>query len=129
MCSWNKNNEKKLMFQGEECLQAEVQTICHAQQTLVLSTSLPHLIITTCTKGYMVSVRLLLKLCCIFSLQSCNIFVFSLSSFYQELLMNGIFKPLEGTTEGMMAMEEGTVHYVTPSGMSSVVKHYLKESG
>ncbi|TSK14633.1 Renalase [Bagarius yarrelli] len=49
-------------------------------------------------------------------------------SFYQELLSHGIFKPLEATVEGMMAMEKGTVHYVTPSGMSSIVKHYLKES-
>ncbi|XP_058262596.1 renalase [Hemibagrus wyckioides] len=50
-------------------------------------------------------------------------------SFYQELLTHGIFEPLEATVEGMMTMEEGTVHYVTPSGMSSIVKHYLKESG
>lgn len=51
------------------------------------------------------------------------------SSFYQELLTRGIFKPLEATVEGMNAMEEGTVNYVTPDGMSSVVKHFLKESG
>ncbi|MCI4384175.1 hypothetical protein PGIGA_G00035880 [Pangasianodon gigas] len=50
-------------------------------------------------------------------------------SFYQELLKHGIFKPLEATVEGMTAMEEGTVNYVTPSGTSSIVKHYLKESG
>ncbi|XP_053495434.1 renalase isoform X2 [Ictalurus furcatus] len=50
-------------------------------------------------------------------------------SFYQELLNHGIFKPLEARVEGMMAIEEGTVNYITPSGMSSVVKHYLKESG
>lgn len=43
--------------------------------------------------------------------------------------MHGIFKPLEATVEGMMAMEEGTVNYVTPFGMASIVKHYLKESG
>ncbi|XP_060795740.1 renalase isoform X2 [Neoarius graeffei] len=50
-------------------------------------------------------------------------------SFYQELLMHGIFKPLVGTVEGMMAMEDGTVNYVAPSGTSSIVKHYLRESG
>ncbi|XP_060795742.1 renalase isoform X4 [Neoarius graeffei] len=56
-------------------------------------------------------------------------FIFLLSSFYQELLMHGIFKPLVGTVEGMMAMEDGTVNYVAPSGTSSIVKHYLRESG
>ncbi|XP_026993483.1 renalase isoform X2 [Tachysurus fulvidraco] len=50
-------------------------------------------------------------------------------SFYQELLTHGVLKPLEATVVGMMAMEEGTEHYVTPSGMSSIVKHYLKEAG
>ncbi|XP_060716652.1 renalase isoform X4 [Tachysurus vachellii] len=50
-------------------------------------------------------------------------------SFYQELLTHGVLKPLEATVEGMMAMEEGTEHYATPSGMSSIVKHYLKEAG
>ncbi|KAM9462421.1 renalase isoform 1-T1 [Clarias gariepinus] len=50
-------------------------------------------------------------------------------SFYHELLTHGILKPLEATVEGMQAMEEGTENYVTPSGTSSIVKHYLKESG
>ncbi|KAF7705212.1 renalase isoform X1 [Silurus meridionalis] len=50
-------------------------------------------------------------------------------SFYQELLMHGIFKPLEATVEGMSPMEQGTIHYITPSGTSSIVKYYLKESG
>ncbi|KAI5627249.1 renalase isoform X1 [Silurus asotus] len=50
-------------------------------------------------------------------------------SFYQELLMHGIFKPLEATVEGMSPMEQGTVNYITPSGTSSIVKYYLKESG
>ncbi|XP_051959261.1 renalase-like isoform X2 [Xyrauchen texanus] len=51
------------------------------------------------------------------------------SSFYEELLAHGILKPLIAPVEGMMFKEEETVNYVTPSGVSSIVKHYLKESG
>ncbi|XP_030631552.1 renalase isoform X2 [Chanos chanos] len=51
------------------------------------------------------------------------------SSFYEELLDHGILKPLETTVEGMMSKEEGLLNYVTPMGVSSIVKHYLKESG
>lgn len=40
------------VFQGEECLQAEVQAIYFAQWTSVLSTLLPHHIIPKFTKGY-----------------------------------------------------------------------------
>ncbi|XP_026869228.2 renalase isoform X1 [Electrophorus electricus] len=50
-------------------------------------------------------------------------------SFYEELLLHGIIKPLEATIEGLISNEEGSVNYVTPSGVSSIVKHYLKESG
>ncbi|XP_026869236.2 renalase isoform X5 [Electrophorus electricus] len=49
-------------------------------------------------------------------------------SFYEELLLHGIIKPLEATIEGLISNEEGSVNYVTPSGVSSIVKHYLKES-
>lgn len=49
--------------------------------------------------------------------------------FYDELLLNGIFKPLHTTVEGFMTKEEGIANYVTPFGMSSIVKHYLRESG
>ncbi|XP_056325596.1 renalase isoform X2 [Danio aesculapii] len=51
------------------------------------------------------------------------------SSFYEELLAQDILKPLSAPVEGMMLKEEGMVNYVTPHGISSIVKHYLKESG
>ncbi|ROL48453.1 Renalase [Anabarilius grahami] len=51
------------------------------------------------------------------------------SSFYEELLAQDILKPLIAPVEGMMSKEEGIVNYVTPHGVSSIVKHYLKESG
>lgn len=54
--------------------------------------------------------------CCIFS-------------FYEELLAQDILKPLVAPVEDMMSKEEGIMNYVTPHGVSSIVKHYLKESG
>uniref|UniRef100_A0A8B9J7W6 Renalase, FAD-dependent amine oxidase n=1 Tax=Astyanax mexicanus TaxID=7994 RepID=A0A8B9J7W6_ASTMX len=48
--------------------------------------------------------------------------------FYEELLQHDILKPLEATMEGMMLKDEASINYVTPSGMSSIVKHYLRES-
>lgn len=50
-------------------------------------------------------------------------------SFYEELLANGILAPLVTSVEGMMSKEEGLKNYVTPNGVSSIVKHFLKESG
>ncbi|XP_041939454.1 renalase isoform X2 [Alosa sapidissima] len=50
-------------------------------------------------------------------------------SFYEELLAHGILCPLVSSVEGMMSREEGLTNYVTPKGVSSIVKHYLKESG
>ncbi|XP_062859258.1 renalase isoform X2 [Trichomycterus rosablanca] len=78
----------------------------------VLSTSLLHHIMPKLTKAL-----------------QCSHFHLSASSFYEELLGNGIFKPLEATVEGMMMKDEGSINYVTPLGVSSIVKHYLKESG
>ncbi|CAL8284133.1 unnamed protein product [Merluccius merluccius] len=37
-------------------------------------------------------------------------------------------RPLEATVEGLRD-QEGTKNYVTPAGMSSIAKHFLKESG
>nr|XP_051679315.1 renalase isoform X3 [Oryctolagus cuniculus] len=48
--------------------------------------------------------------------------------FYDELLDHGILKPLTAHIEGMV-MKEGDCNFVAPQGISSVVKHYLKESG
>ncbi|XP_043836890.1 renalase isoform X1 [Dromiciops gliroides] len=49
-------------------------------------------------------------------------------SFYDELLTQGILKPLTSPVEGMM-VKEGDLNFVAPQGISSIVKHYLKESG
>nr|XP_056705250.1 renalase isoform X2 [Euleptes europaea] len=49
-------------------------------------------------------------------------------SFYEELLSHGVLKPMTATVEGM-AVKEGVENFVTPQGISSIVKHYLNESG
>uniref|UniRef100_A0AAY4DB29 Amine oxidase domain-containing protein n=1 Tax=Denticeps clupeoides TaxID=299321 RepID=A0AAY4DB29_9TELE len=49
-------------------------------------------------------------------------------SFYEELLKRGLLKPLAAPVEGMLLREEGLKNYVTPLGVSSIVKHYLRES-
>ncbi|XP_072485072.1 renalase isoform X8 [Notamacropus eugenii] len=49
-------------------------------------------------------------------------------SFYDELLTQGVLKPLTSPIEGMV-VKEGDCNFVAPQGMSSIVKHYLKESG
>ncbi|XP_055031548.1 renalase isoform X3 [Misgurnus anguillicaudatus] len=50
------------------------------------------------------------------------------SSFYEELLAQDILKPLVAPVEGMMLKDDGIVNYVTPRGVSSIVKHYLNKS-
>ncbi|XP_066205661.1 renalase isoform X1 [Saccopteryx leptura] len=49
-------------------------------------------------------------------------------SFYDELLAHGILKPLTSPIEGMV-VKEGDSNFVAPQGVSSIIKHYLKESG
>ncbi|XP_068957884.1 renalase isoform X2 [Petaurus breviceps papuanus] len=49
-------------------------------------------------------------------------------SFYDELLLHGILKPLTSHIEGMV-VKEGDCNFVAPQGTSSIVKHFLKESG
>ncbi|MBN3302750.1 RNLS Renalase, partial [Amia calva] len=49
-------------------------------------------------------------------------------SFYEELSKHCILKPLTAPVEGMMIKDEGICNYVTPLGVSSIVKHYLRES-
>ncbi|XP_036383685.1 renalase isoform X1 [Megalops cyprinoides] len=49
-------------------------------------------------------------------------------SFYEELLAREILKPLVAAVEGMNVKEEGLRNFVTPKGVSSIVKHYLRES-
>ncbi|XP_069756738.1 renalase isoform X2 [Narcine bancroftii] len=48
-------------------------------------------------------------------------------SFYEELLSQGILKPLLSCMEGM-AIKEGIHNYVAPRGISSIVKYYLGDS-
>ncbi|CAM4594000.1 unnamed protein product [Caretta caretta] len=48
-------------------------------------------------------------------------------SFYEDLLAHDVLKPLTAPVEGMV-MEEGSHNFVTPQGISSIVKHYLTES-
>jgi renalase len=49
-------------------------------------------------------------------------------SFYDELLAHGILKPLTWPIEGMN-MKEGDCNFVAPQGVSSIIKHYLRQSG
>ncbi|XP_006880380.1 PREDICTED: renalase [Elephantulus edwardii] len=49
-------------------------------------------------------------------------------SFYDELLAQGILKPLTSPIEGMV-IKDGDSNFVAPRGVSSIIKHYLKESG
>ncbi|XP_015256723.1 PREDICTED: renalase [Cyprinodon variegatus] len=50
------------------------------------------------------------------------------SNFYAELLSAGLLQPLTCHIEGLQH-KEGNKDYVTPLGMSSLVKHFLSESG
>ncbi|KAM6184821.1 renalase [Rhynchocyon petersi] len=49
-------------------------------------------------------------------------------SFYDELLAHGILKPLTSPIEGMV-LKDGDSNFVAPQGVSSIIKHYLQESG
>ncbi|KAG7280081.1 hypothetical protein CRUP_018037 [Coryphaenoides rupestris] len=49
-------------------------------------------------------------------------------SIYEELLAHRVLEPLEAPVEGLRDAE-GTKNYVTPAGMSSIAKHFLKEMG
>lgn len=49
-------------------------------------------------------------------------------NFYTELLNAGILKPLDCLIEGLQHKDDNR-NYVTPLGMSSVVKHFLSQSG
>ena len=49
-------------------------------------------------------------------------------SFYDELLAGGILKPLTSPIDGMV-IKEGDCNFVAPHGVSSISKHYLKQSG
>ncbi|KAM9067738.1 renalase isoform X2 [Sarcophilus harrisii] len=49
-------------------------------------------------------------------------------SFYEELLTSGVLKPLAACIDGLVG-KEGDRNFVAPHGISTVVKHFLKESG
>ncbi|XP_068455372.1 renalase isoform X2 [Clinocottus analis] len=48
--------------------------------------------------------------------------------FYSELVSAGVLQPLDSLVEGLKH-RDGEQHYVTPRGMSSLVKHFLSQSG
>lgn len=49
-------------------------------------------------------------------------------SFYAELLRSGVLQPLDGLVEGLQQKDDSR-NFITPHGMSSVVKHFLTQSG
>uniref|UniRef100_A0A1A8G054 Renalase, FAD-dependent amine oxidase n=1 Tax=Nothobranchius korthausae TaxID=1143690 RepID=A0A1A8G054_9TELE len=49
-------------------------------------------------------------------------------SFYTELLSAGVLQPVDCQIEGLQ-QKDGSKNYVTPRGISSVVKHFLSDSG
>ena len=49
---------------------------------------------------------------------------------YEELLSKGVLTPLTATIEGQRDANDPTCkHYVAPAGTSSVVRHFLAQSG
>lgn len=48
-------------------------------------------------------------------------------TFHDELISNGLLTPLIGSIEGDRSAGD-TVHYVTPKGVSSLVKYFIKKS-
>ncbi|KAK3869347.1 hypothetical protein Pcinc_025331 [Petrolisthes cinctipes] len=49
------------------------------------------------------------------------------SSYYEELVSAGVLAPLTNKVVGMRGGED-TKHYVSPAGVSSIVKHYMKQA-
>jgi hypothetical protein len=49
--------------------------------------------------------------------------------YHDELISNGLLVPLSGTIEGDKNSDGETTHYVTPKGVSSLVKHFINKSG
>merc|ERR1711976_72429 len=47
---------------------------------------------------------------------------------YEELQSQELLKPFQGSIEGENQYSEGTEHYVTPKGIGSLLKHFLKKS-
>lgn len=50
-------------------------------------------------------------------------------TYHDELISNGLLVPLSGTIEGDKNSDGETTHYVTPKGVSSLVKHFINKSG
>ncbi|GFO23336.1 renalase-like [Plakobranchus ocellatus] len=51
-------------------------------------------------------------------------------SLYDELLQQGVLSPMRGKVEGPNSFDEpGAQHFVTPSGVSSLVKYFINKSG
>ena len=50
-------------------------------------------------------------------------------SFYNQLLTDGTLKEFSGKIVGPNKFGGNAKHYIAPSGINSVVKHFLKEAG
>lgn len=49
-------------------------------------------------------------------------------SFYSELVSEGVLVPMRCLVEGLQQKED-SVNYISPNGMSAIVKHFLQQSG
>ena len=48
---------------------------------------------------------------------------------YSELKSLGLLSPLTSNIQGMKEDQEPTEHFVTPRGVSSIVKHFFSKAG
>ena len=59
-----------------------------------------------------------------------DLFILSLTfSVHEDLLANGILRPLTSRVDNMRKSEEGTQHFVAPKGSASIPKYFLSKSG
>ncbi|XP_077999515.1 renalase-like [Glandiceps talaboti] len=50
------------------------------------------------------------------------------ASFYEELLSKNVIRPFKGRIEGEKQSQDKTTNFVTPQGISSVVKYFLSQA-
>lgn len=58
-----------------------------------------------------------------------NIIDYFLCRFHEELISAGILTPLRSEIEGNRSRDPSVSHHVAPQGVSSIVKHFLNQSG
>lgn len=54
---------------------------------------------------------------------------FSCFRFYHELESAGVLRPMSASIGGMNDLAPGTRHFVAPTGISSVAKYFIEQSG